>query len=226
VLALVEYSMTSSFDILPFLSAAVRLLQVILEVEKQNHFWSPFKSPFGLTSYDSLKIKSEIDNYERVFGCNRPCKIGSLQSDCDAARGIQLGITILHGSLGTSRIRHVDVGTGTRTDGSPERQRDLTARLILPMSRPVLRTAIQIKEVLTHIPSEAEKITDTIRQFQEVSREYSPVNNCAGPIIALQKPSWPLESHVLRCLLGWSPHSLTRLISSMIGHSPRLLVCV
>jgi len=140
-----------------------------LEVKREDHFWSPFKSPFGVTNYDSLNTKSVIDNYERAFTCNRPCEIGYLQSDCNATRGTQLGITALHGSLGTSRVRHVDVGTGTRTEESPERQRDLTARLILPMSRHMILTAIQIEEVLTHIPNDAQKATDT-RQFHDLSR--------------------------------------------------------
>jgi hypothetical protein len=179
-----------------------------------------------------LSSPHEDSPYTRTPACiyDPSCKIGYLQSKCDAARGTQLGITTPHGSLSSSCVRHVDVGTGTRTDESPERKHNFTAEPNLPMigHKITIQTAIRTNEVHTQIPCcDAENPTDTIRQFKfDLSRGTLPVDDCAGPIFALQESSWPLESHVLWGLLGWSPPSLARNISSMIGPFPHLLVSV
>jgi len=230
------------------LTSCLLLRRLSLEIERADNFWSRCKSLCGVTNYDSLIIKSVMDNYERAFACrkpifldidsphkrkparicNRPCKFGYLQSEYDAARGTQPGITAPHGSLSSSCVRHVDVGTGTRTDESPERKRDFTTELILPMigHTTTIQTAFHSKEVPTLIPCDAEIPADTIRQFHDLSRGDLPVDDCAGPMSALQDSSWPLNSPVLWISLGWTRPTLGRIISSVIAPFPHLLVNV
>ena len=70
-----------------------------------------------------------------------------------------------HGNLDISRVRYINIGTGTKTDSVPERKRDVLARLVPSF----IRTALFLKETLLQIAVDSEKTADNMRVLQEVS---------------------------------------------------------
>lgn len=73
--------------------------------------------------------------------------------------------TSQHGGLDISRVRYINIGTGTKTDFTPERKRDVLASLVPS----VIRTTISLKETLTQIAVDSEKTADQMRVLQKVS---------------------------------------------------------
>lgn len=73
--------------------------------------------------------------------------------------------TSQHGNLDISRVRYINIGTGTKTDIVPERKRDVLASLVPS----VIRTTVFLKETLTQIAVDSEKTADQMRVLQQVS---------------------------------------------------------
>jgi len=73
--------------------------------------------------------------------------------------------TSQHGDLDISRVRYINIGTGTKTDIIPERKRDLLASLVPS----VIRTTVFLKETLTQIAVDSEKTADHMRILEKVS---------------------------------------------------------
>ena len=70
-----------------------------------------------------------------------------------------------HGTLDLTRVRYVNIGTGTKTDAVKERRRDILARLMPSM----IRTAVFLKETLTQIAVDSEKTADWMRTLEKAS---------------------------------------------------------
>jgi hypothetical protein len=102
----------------------------------------------------SQAIFDHYDQARRV----RVSRIGSIT-------GAQPSSAAHHGDLDSSRVRYVNIGTGTRTEEQPERKRDVVASFV-PLW---LRTAIHLRETLTQIAVDAEKTAETMRLVERIS---------------------------------------------------------
>lgn len=77
----------------------------------------------------------------------------------------QLPSAARHGNLDLTRVRYVNIGTGTKTDDLSERKRDVLASLVPSF----IRTAIFLKETLTQIAVDSEKTAEVMRTFEAIS---------------------------------------------------------
>ncbi|MCJ1379863.1 hypothetical protein MMC17_002966 [Xylographa soralifera] len=70
-----------------------------------------------------------------------------------------------HGELDLTRVRYINIGTGTKTVETPDRRRDVLASL-LPS---VIRMGVFLKETLTQIAVNSEHTAEMMKSLEQVS---------------------------------------------------------
>ena len=73
-----------------------------------------------------------------------------------------------HGNLDFTSARYVNIGTGSKTDETPERHRETFMRFI-PGS---IRTGMLLMRTLTEFATESEKTADIMRTFSALDTNY------------------------------------------------------
>ncbi|MCJ1402794.1 hypothetical protein MMC11_006015 [Xylographa trunciseda] len=73
--------------------------------------------------------------------------------------------TARHGQLDLTRVRYINIGTGTKTDQTPDRRRDVLASFLPSM----IRMGVFLKETLTQIAVNSEHTADIMKTLEQVS---------------------------------------------------------
>ena len=85
------------------------------------------------------------------------------------ARSSRLSVTTIpkprHGELDLTRVRYINIGTGTKTDETPDRRRDVLASFLPSM----IRMGVFLKETLTQIAVNSEHTAEMMEILERVS---------------------------------------------------------